>query len=207
MSNSAPISDSGGGGRGGRGGGARRSEGEEEDEEDDDDEEDVTAGGHPSYALHHNLLGAPISQEERDAPSQVPMSHSFPVYLGQAADEGHSSGVTNPIYGRLGDVRDHPRAWGSHEPTPGIEQSSEHMSALIGASGVPESSPSHPLFHMDRMSEERPQSQPQAPDDHHWASLSSSHPLHHHTTDLLNNQVKTCFIHKVEHYGGNGQGI
>ncbi|KAK7076079.1 hypothetical protein SK128_025800, partial [Halocaridina rubra] len=183
---SAPISDSGGGGRMGRGG-TRRSEEEEEEEEDDEDDENVTSGAHPSYPLHRNLLGSTLGQEERENASQVPMSHSYPVYLGQAGEEQHSSGVANPIYGRLGDLRDHSRPWSSPDATPGVEQP-EHVGALLGASAVIDNTP-HPLIHMDRLSEERPQSQPQPPEDHHWASLASSHPLHHQTTDLLNNQV------------------
>ncbi|XP_042242915.1 uncharacterized protein LOC121880024 isoform X4 [Homarus americanus] len=188
QADSLPVPDSGGGRLDRRRGrtGTRRSEDEEEEEEDDDDD-DVTAATRPSYPLHHNLLAASHTRDGKESASRVPQSLSFPLFLSQPGDgEAHPTGVTNPIYGRLGDVRE-PGSWGSFAPTPGTEQPSEQLASMMGVGGVVDNSPSHPLLHLDRMSEERPQSQP--PDDHHWASLASTHPLHHQTTDLLNNQV------------------
>ncbi|XP_069946301.1 uncharacterized protein [Cherax quadricarinatus] len=186
---SVPMPDSGNGRvdrRRGRAG-TRRSEEEEDEEEDDDDEEEVTAGTRPSYPLHHNLLAASLTRDGKESVSRVPQSLSYPLFLSQPGEEGHSTGVTNPIYGRLGDIRDQPGTWGSQAPTPGTEQPSEQLASMLGVAGIVDNSPSHPLLHLDRMSEERPQSQP--PEDHHWSTLTSAHPLHHQTTDLLNNQV------------------
>lgn len=190
-SSGAVTASGGGGGLSGRRArmtGTRRSEEEEDEEDNDDDDEDVTAGTCPSYPQHHNLLATPGTQDVKDSTSRVPQSMSFPPHLTLPDDrEGHSTGITNPIYDRLGDMREQPGTWGSQAPTPGTEQPSEHLATLMTGAGMMDNSPSHPALHLDRMSEERPQSQP--PVDHHWASLASAHPMHHQTTDLLNNQV------------------
>lgn len=178
--------------RGGRSG-ARRSEEEEEDEDNEDD--DVPGGSRPPYPLHHNLLAASVLRPGKEgSASRAPQGSSYPVYMRQQGEGGRapSSGVTNPIYGHLGDLRDQTGGtWGSLAPTPGTEQPTDSLGSLLGP-GAPgealEGSPSHPLLHLGRLGEEGGQTQ--APEAHHWASLASTHPLHHQTTDLLNNQVR-----------------
>ncbi|XP_050688542.1 uncharacterized protein LOC126981470 isoform X6 [Eriocheir sinensis] len=191
QTSSAAMADVGDGlGRGGRGG-ARRSE--EEEEEEDNEDDDVAGDPRPPYPLHHNLLAAAgLRPGKEGGSSRAPQGSAYPVYLRQQSESGApSSGVTNPIYGHLGDLRDQTGGtWGSLAPTPGTEQPTDTLGSLLGP-GAPgealEGSSSHPLLHLGRMGEEA--SQTQAPEAHHWASLASTHPLHHQTTDLLNNQV------------------
>ena len=176
--------------QGGRAG-AGRSEEEEEDE--DNEEEDVHGGAQPPYPHHHNLLATPGLHPGKDGGAGRSPQDSFSVFLRQQSEGGEipSSGVTNPIYGHLGDLRDQAGStWGSLAPTPGTEQPTDTLGSLLEAAagvGTLEGSPSHPLLHLSRLGEESSQSQ--APEAHHWASLASTHPLHHQTTDLLNNQV------------------
>lgn len=178
--------------RGGRGG-TRRSE--EEEEEEDNEDDDVPGGSRPPYPQHHNLLAASgLRPGKEGTPSRAPQASPYPVYMRQQSEGGGapSSGVTNPIYGHLGDLRDQTGGtWGSLAVTPGTEQPADSLGSLLGP-GAPgealESSPSHPLLHLGRLGEEAAQTQ--TPEAHHWASLASTHPLHHQTTDLLNNQVR-----------------
>lgn len=194
---SAAMADLGDGlSRGGRGG-ARRSE--EEEEEEDNEDDDVPGNSHP-YPLHHNLLAASGLRPGKEGSARAPQGSSYPMYMRQQSEGGGapSTGVTNPIYGHLGDLRDQTGGtWGSLAPTPGTEQPTDSLGSLLGA-GAPgealEGSPSHPLLHLSQLGEETAQTQ--APEAHHWASLASTHPLHHQTTDLLNNQVRHM-PHKV----------
>ena len=178
--------------QGGRGG-ARRSE-EEEEDEDNEEEEDIHGSTRPHYPHHHNLLANPSGlRPGKDGGAARTPQDSFSVFLRQQSEGGGmpSTGVTNPIYGHLGDLRDQAGGtWGSLAPTPGTEQPTDTLGSLLEAgagAGTLEGSPSHPLLHLGRLGEQGSQSQ--APEAHHWASLASTHPLHHQTTDLLNNQV------------------
>ncbi|KAK8381760.1 hypothetical protein O3P69_015065 [Scylla paramamosain] len=173
--------------------GARRSE-EEEEDEDNEEEEEVRGSTRSHYPHHHNLLANPsgLRPGKDVGPARTPQD-SFSVFLRQQSEGGGmpSSGVTNPIYGHLGDLRDQAGGtWGSLAATPGMEQPTDTLGSLLEAGaggGTLEGSSSHPLLHLGRLGEQGSQSQ--APEAHHWASLASTHPLHHQTTDLLNNQV------------------
>ncbi|XP_045137931.1 uncharacterized protein LOC123520093 isoform X12 [Portunus trituberculatus] len=178
--------------QGGRGA-ARRSE-EEEEDEDNEEEDEIHGSTRPHYPHHHNLLANPSGlRPGKDGGAARTPQDSFSVFLRQQSEGGGmpSTGVTNPIYGHLGDLRDQAGStWGSLAPTPGTEQPTDTLGSLLEAgagAGTLEGSPSHPLLHLGRLGEEGSQSQ--APEAHHWASLASTHPLHHQTTDLLNNQV------------------
>lgn len=200
---SAPIPDTGGGGgiRGNVRG--RRSEEEEEEEEDNEEEEDENeeeedddvTPSRPPYPLHQNLLvGSRVGHTGKEGTRGIPRGPStYPLYPRTPSDGVESQsmvggvGVTNPIYGHLGDVRDQTGGtWGSLAPTPGSEQPSDQLASLMGSGpgsgvvvggvrGIDSGPPSHPLLHHDQHQHQ-----------HHW---TSHHPLHHQTTDLLNNQV------------------
>ncbi|KAK3885458.1 hypothetical protein Pcinc_010338 [Petrolisthes cinctipes] len=206
---SAPIPDTGGGG-GIRG---RRSEEEEEEEDDNEEEEDDNeeeeeedlTPSRPPYPLHQNLLAGSRGHPGKEVTRGIPRGPStYPLYPRTPSDGVESQGlvggvgVTNPIYGHLGEVRDQTGGtWGSLAPTPGSEQPSDQLASLMGSgpgSGVVvggvrgmEGTPSHPMLQLDRLGGDRVgQSQHHDQHHHHWAS---HHPMHHQTTDLLNNQV------------------
>lgn len=208
---SAPIPDTGGGGIQGNGRGRRSEEDEEEEddneeeEDDNEEEEDDLTPSRPPYPLHQNLLAGSRGHPGKEGTRGIPRGPStYPLYPRTPSDGVESQGmvggvgVTNPIYGHLGDVRDQSGGtWGSLAPTPGSEQPSDQLASLISGpgSGVVvggvrgmDGPPSHPLLHLDRLGGDRTGQSQQHHDQHqhHWAS---HHPMHHQTTDLLNNQV------------------